>query len=32
MDKVGQVLGARSILKKPFRVDALAEAVHLAVA
>jgi len=32
MEKVGQVLGARSILKKPFRVDALAEAVHLAVA
>ncbi|MET0208841.1 MAG: response regulator, partial [Burkholderiaceae bacterium] len=32
MDKVVDVLGARSILKKPFRVEALAEAVHFAVA
>ncbi|WP_077034942.1 response regulator [Pelomonas sp. KK5] len=32
MEKVGQVLGARSILKKPFRVETLAEAVHIAVA
>ncbi|SEL88445.1 His Kinase A (phospho-acceptor) domain-containing protein [Roseateles sp. YR242] len=31
MDKVGAVLGARFILKKPFHVDALAEAVHFAV-
>ncbi len=32
MDNVGGALGARSILKKPFSVDALAEAVHMAVA
>ncbi|MDH0865847.1 response regulator [Mitsuaria sp. GD03876] len=31
MDKVGDSLGARFILKKPFHVDALADAVHLAV-
>ncbi|WP_416757720.1 response regulator [Roseateles sp. So40a] len=31
MDNVGGALGARSILKKPFSVDALAEAVHMAV-
>jgi CheY-like chemotaxis protein len=32
MDKVSELVGAKSILKKPFRVEALAEAVHLAVA
>lgn len=32
MEKVAEVIGARSVLKKPFRVEALAEAVHMAVA
>ena len=32
MDQVAHVLGARFILKKPFSVEALSEAVHTAVA
>ena len=30
MDNVGGAIGARAILKKPFSVEALAEAVHAA--